>query len=77
MEEQVLNSAIEEVGKKGLLTVENGIRVFAVIGAAALMVATVKAFRNAWANHKNKPTATDEKGNDIKVDLETPDTNVA
>jgi outer membrane lipoprotein SlyB len=50
----VEQQVIDAVADKGILNMENGIKVFAAVGAVAIGVVTYRAFRNVCNKQKQK-----------------------
>jgi uncharacterized membrane protein YebE (DUF533 family) len=59
----VEQQVIDAVADKGILNMENGIKVFAAVGALAIGVVTYRAFRNVCNKQKQK-----QKENTVRKD---------
>lgn len=68
MEQQV----IDAVADRGILNMENGIKVFAVVGAVAISVVTYRAFRNVCRKQKENTVRKDSGKTTVKetIDVE-------
>jgi hypothetical protein len=68
MEQQV----IDAVADKGILNMENGIKVFAAVGALAIGVVTYRAFRNVCRKQKENTVRKDSGKTTVKetIDVE-------